>query len=378
MTDASACVVGAGLMGRQLAGLLACAGESVVVIDVDGEALASAREYHRTELRSDLVAAGYRPDGVLRDRLSYAGSIEEARLDDVTFGIEAVSEALDVKRQVVRTLEDATSGDAVFGTNTSSLTAREIADSMTHPERLVLFHFANPPMERDLVEIAGERAASRSLRRAEAVADAIDHWSIVLERERRGNGLSRLSAAVKCAATWELTRSSPAAIETAARAVGFDVGPIALIDSIGIDVHLATVENLAVEYGARFAPPASVREDMEAMVEAGRLGRKAGEGFFEWRAGDPVLPEETDDAEITPIVAALVDEAHAMVADGITDRDGIDEILKRGSGGDLGPFDLEAMFGADALLAVLEARHAATEAAIFAASPSLRERADSE
>lgn len=378
MSAASAAVVGAGLMGRQLAGLLACAGEDVAVIDVDGDALAACRAYHRTNVGPDLESAGYRPDADLLERLSYASSIPEARLGAEAFCLEAVTEDLDSKRQVVQALEAATSPESVIGTNTSSLTAREIADGMAHPERLVLFHFANPPMERDLVEIAGDRASAASLRRAEAVATAIDHWSIVLDRERRGNGLSRLSAAVKCAGTWELTRSSPDAIESAARAVGFDVGPIALIDSIGIDVHLATVDNLAVEYGARFAPPPSVRADMETMVEAGRLGKKTGEGFFTWTAGEAVVRDGADTAAITPIVAALVNEAHAMVADGITDRAGIDEILRRGSGGDLGPFDLESMFGAAALLDVLEARHAATEAAIYAPSASLRERAASE
>lgn len=377
MTAASACVVGAGLMGRQLAGLLAWAGEDVAVIDVDGEALTAAREYHRTTLREDLEDAGYQPDADLHGRLSYAEATEEADLVPDAFCLEAVTEDLDIKRQVVKQLEAALSPEAVIGTNTSSLTAREIANGMAHPERLVLFHFANPPLERDLVEIAGERASPRSLERAETVASAIDHWSIVLDRERRGNGLSRLSAAVKCSGTWELRRSSPAAIESAARAVGFDVGPIALIDSIGIDVHLATVDNLAVEHGSRFEPPASVRADMESMVADGQLGRKTGAGFFEWSDGDAVIPEADDAADVTPIVAALVNEAHAMVADGITDRDGIDEILRRGSGGDLGPFDLESMFGAGSLLEVLEERHAATEAPIYGPSPSLRERADS-
>lgn len=365
-------------MGRQLAGLLAYAGEEVTVIDVDEDALAACRAYHRTSLRADLERAGYRPDADLCERLSYAETIEQASLTADAFCLEAVTEALDTKRQVVQALEAATSSKALLGTNTSSLTAREIADGMAHPERLVLFHFANPPLERDLVEIAGDQASPRSLERAAAIASAIDHWSIVLERERRGNGLSRLSAAVKCAGTWELTRSSPAAIESAARAVGFDVGPIALIDSIGIDVHLATIDNLAVEHGDRFEPPASVRSDMASMVADGRLGRKTGAGFFEWEDGDADVPDPTDSAEITPIVAALVNEAHAMVADGITDRAGIDEILRRGSGGDLGPFDLESMFGPRSLLDVLEERHAATDAAIYEPTPSLRDRAGSE
>lgn len=365
-------------MGQELAGLLASAGHEVTVIDVDEAALDAARDYHRTSLMSDLRAAGYRPTEDLVERFTYAESIEQASLESVEFGIEAVTERLEIKQQVVQDLEEAMSEQAVIGTNTSSLTAREVGVGMNHPERLVLFHFANPAIERDLVEIAGERASSRSLERAQSFASAIDHWSIILDRERRGNGLSRLSAAVKCAGTWELTRSSPEAIESAARAVGFDAGPIALIDSIGIDVHLATVDNLAVEYGSRFAAPASVRADMESMVEEGRLGRKTGEGFFEWTDHGPTLPDTAETADITPVIAALVNEAHAMVSDGITDREGIDEILTRGSGGDLGPFDLESMFGAAYLCDVLEERYEATGGDIYSPTPSLCERAASE
>lgn len=381
MTDAdpaTACVVGAGLMGRELAGLLAYGGHTVLVVDIDTDALEAAETYHSNELSADLVDAGYDPDADLAGRFRYATVVDAVPLDSVEFAVEAVIERLSVKQDVVHDLDAALPDTAVIGTNTSSLTAREIAAGIANPERVVLFHFANPAIAHDLVEIAGDDASTRSLEYAQAVAAAFDHWSIVLERERRGNGLSRLSAAVKCAGTWELTQSSPAAVESAARAVGFETGPIALIDSIGLDVHLATVDNLAAEYDDRFAAPDAVRADMETMIADGRLGRKTGAGFFEWSGGEPTLPESPDSADVTPVIAALVNEAHAMVADGITDRDGVDEILKRGSGGDLGPFDLESMFGADYLCEVLDDRREATGAPIYTATQSLRNAADSD
>lgn len=381
-TDRPTCVVGAGLMGRDIAGLLSHAGYRVHLVDVDASVLDDARTYHETELAAALVDAGREPTAALADRIAYHESLSGTAIGDAFFAVEAVTERLSVKTQVVSELEDAIPPDAVVGTNTSSLTAADLAAEADRPGRVVLFHFPNPAIERDLVEIAGDAADPDAIETARTVAEAMNRWVAVLERERRGNGLSRLSAAVKCSAAWELRRASPAAVESAARAVGFQTGPIALIDTIGIDVHLATVDNLAEEYGKRFEPPDEIRTSMEKMVTDGRLGQKSGEGFFQWESSgsngssEPLVPRTDETADVTPVIAALVNEAHRMVADDVADRDTIDEILERGSGGDVGPFDLAETFGAEYLVDVLEERFDQTGAPLFEPAPSLKANVD--
>ena len=356
-------VVGAGVMGRDLAGLLAAAGSSVTLVDVDEAALDAASEDLATRVPDELAAAGYDVPMPLTDAVTTASEYDA--LADAAFVVEAVPDRLGIKQDVVTALEAVLAPDAVIATNTSSLTAREVGAEATHPERVVLFHFANPAIDRDLLEIAGERASADALATARAVGEAIDKPPIELDRERRGNGLSRLSAAIKCSASWELSDQDAAAIESAARSLGFAVGPFSLIDRIGVDVHLATVDNLAVDHGDRFEPPAAIRDRLEAMVADGRLGSKTGAGFFEWTDGEPVVPEGDATGDVEPILAALVAEAHRIVADGVADRDRVDAMLRRGSGGAVGPFDVEGMLGADRVRAVLESRYTETNAPIF-------------
>lgn len=362
-------VVGAGVMGRDIAGLLAAAGYPVTLVEVDETQLAAAREDLETRIPGELADAG------LGDGVDVSAAVETTTdvgdLAGAGFVVEAVPEDLDLKHAVVADVEAAVGAEAVVATNTSSLTAGAVAEGATHPERIVLFHFANPPIARDLVEISGDAATRSALDRTVGMGEAIGKHPVVLERERRGNGLSRLSAAIKCAASWELTRAEPAEIDRAARAIGFDRGPIEFIDLIGIDVHLATVDNLAAEYGDHFAPPPAVRQRLEDLVAAGRLGSKTGGGLLDWEDGEAVVPPVDSDYDVTPVVAALVNEAHLMVADGIADRDTIDDVLKRGSGGPVGPFDVESMLGADHLRSVLEERHAATGADVFRPADAL-------
>ncbi|QLD88224.1 3-hydroxyacyl-CoA dehydrogenase [Natronomonas salina] len=356
-------VVGAGLMGRDIAGLLANAGYAVTLVDVDDDALDAARHYHERKLPDELQASGYTVSDRPADRITYATEYEG--LADAEFVVEAVPERLDLKRDVMASLEAVLDSDVVVGTNTSSLTPGDIAAEMNHRDRVVLFHFANPAIHRDLVEIAGDDATDRALERATEIAEAIDREPIRLRREYRANGLSRLSASIKCAATWELLDADPAAIDVAATRIGFDRGPLELIDLIGLDVHLATIDNLAVTYGDRYEPPAEIREQMDAMVSDGRLGQKSGEGFFEWDGDECLIPEPEDPHDIQPILAALVNEAHRLVTDGIADPETVDEILQRGGDSEIGPFDVEEMFGAEPLREVLERRHDETGAAIY-------------
>jgi enoyl-CoA hydratase/3-hydroxyacyl-CoA dehydrogenase len=101
------------------------------------------------------------------------------------------------------------------------------------------------------------------------------------------------------------------------------------------------------------------------MVGEGHLGKKTGQGFFEWEDGACRLPDPDGPHDVTPILAALVNEAHRLVDDGVADADTVNEILKRGGDSETGPFDIEEMFGEDYLREVLETRYDETGGEIY-------------
>jgi len=124
-------VVGAGVMGRDIAGLLANAGYPVTLVNVDPDAIDAARRYHETDLAAALETGGIDILGTPADRIEYATDL--GALEDVDFVIEAVPERLELKRGVLADLEAVLEPDAVIGTNTSSLTAGEIAGRSRPP-----------------------------------------------------------------------------------------------------------------------------------------------------------------------------------------------------------------------------------------------------
>ncbi|MDY6764229.1 MAG: 3-hydroxyacyl-CoA dehydrogenase NAD-binding domain-containing protein [Halobacteria archaeon] len=357
-------VVGAGLMGTDISILLAEAGYNVVLIDIDPEALENARREHAQVAEERGFSLSEDLPGI-----NYSTDINDLR--DSDFVVEAIPEDLELKRDLMVSIEGVVDEETVIGTNTSSLTPSGISSRMSHPQRVVLFHFANPALDRDLLEISGDKATEEVLQTAIKIGRSIGKEPIVFDRECRAHVLSRMSAAIKCSATWELTRYEPATIDRAAKNLGFDRGPIELIDLIGIDVHLSTVENLSEVYGDRFEPPAEIHERMIRMVEEGRLGKKTGEGFFKWDDDRALIPDTDTDYDISPVLVALINEAHRIVEDSITSRDNVNRVLKLGSGGSVGPFDLLDSFGRDYVVEKLNERYDQTEAAVFEPAESL-------
>jgi enoyl-CoA hydratase/3-hydroxyacyl-CoA dehydrogenase len=104
---------------------------------------------------------------------------------------------------------------------------------------------------------------------------------------------------------------------------------------------------------------------MEKMVEANRLGKKTGEGFFQWDDETCQRPTPDDPHDATPILAALVNEAHRLVDDGVGDEAPVSEVLKRGADSNVGPFDLADIFARESLRVTLEARYEKTGVGVY-------------
>lgn len=362
-------IIGAGLMGSDIAALFANAGFEIVLVDKDKTALQKAEEKNKKESLQELEKADLKKRTEITSLINYTTKLE--KIKNSSFLIEAIVDKLEAKINLMESLEKIIDGKTPIGTNTSTLTAKEISNEMKNPERVVLFHFANPGILRKPVEISGEKATTEAKEKASEMAEKIGKEPVLLNKERRGNCLSRMSAAIKCAGSWQLLNAKPESIDKAAKELGFDNGPAELLDLIGIDLHLDTVANLSEEYGDKFKPPEEVRERMEEMIDSGKLGKKTGEGFYKWEDEQPIIPEPELKSDITPIIAALVNEAHKIVQDDIADREKVDKVLKLGSGGSLGPFDVGKMFGEEELQEALEEKYQETNSELFKPAKTL-------
>ena len=317
-TDRIVAVLGAGTMGAGIARVAAAAGHVVRVYDTDGEAVDRAIDDLRTRLEASVAKGRIPADeaAAILGRILPARNLQE--LADAALVIEAIVEDLAVKQHIFDELEGIVADSATLATNTSSLSVTAIAGRLRRPGRVVGMHFFNPAPVMPLVEIVAGTATDRDVA-ADAYATAAA-WGktpvhcastpgFIVNRVARpfyGEGLRLLGEGVADAATID-------AIVTGAG--GFRMGPFTLMDLVGLDVNLAVSKSVYAQtfHDPRFAPNVI----QQSLVDAGRLGRKTGRGFFVYGGDDPTRPEESVQTIVAastgdlPVVEVVGDLGHA-------------------------------------------------------------------
>jgi 3-hydroxybutyryl-CoA dehydrogenase len=266
-------VYGGGRMGAGIAHAFLVSGADVTMIEIDESASVAARG----RVEGNLAKArerGIEPTG------SLTVTTDPAALAGAGLVIEAVPELPALKHDVLATIErDAP--EAALATNTSSFSIDELGSRLKRPEKLIGLHFFNPVPASDLVEVVvGERADPALVAHAQEWVAALGKVAITV-KDSPGFASSRLGVALALEAMRMLDDgvASVADIDTA-MTLGYrhPVGPLRTTDIVGLDVRLAIAEHLERELGPRFSPPQVLREK----VAAGELGRKTGEGFYQW------------------------------------------------------------------------------------------------
>lgn len=275
-------VIGAGTMGHGIAQVSAMAGYDVTLTDAN----ADVAEKGRAAVESNLdkgVLRGKVTEDQRRDALSKltVGGFDDA-CTEASIIIEAVPEKLELKQAIFRQAEALAPTDAVFATNTSSLSITAIAEGVDNPSRVIGAHFFNPVHIMALLElVVGDQTADTVLARTRAFGDRIGK-DVIVVRDRPGFATSRLGVALGMEAIRMVEESvaSPEDIDKA-MVLGYrhPVGPLKLTDMVGLDVRLHIGEYLAKAlHNPAFEPPTLMRK----MVADGRLGKKAGRGFYDW------------------------------------------------------------------------------------------------
>jgi 3-hydroxybutyryl-CoA dehydrogenase len=276
-------VVGSGTMGAGIGQLAAQQGFEVTVTDIEQSFVDKAEARIVKGLDKRIAKGKISEDDkqAVLSKLSFAVGNEAAKEAD--FVLESVVEDLEIKRKVFAELDELTRPEVVLATNTTSMSITAIAEATKRPEKVVQMHFFNPPTIMKLVEIMpGKKTAKGTLDTAEAFGKALGKDPVVCEAEAPAGIVSRVLGQLLNEATWLVQTgvARPADIDKAMKlGAGHPMGPLQLVDMIGLDVHRAKMQTLrSVLDDPRYQHPPLVDE----MVEKGQLGKKSGKGFYDY------------------------------------------------------------------------------------------------
>ncbi len=284
-----AAVVGAGVMGGEIAQVIASADIPVLLKDVKQEFVDKGLEKAHEVTRSQTAKLVKREkltqeqaDAQLEHTLGLiTGTTEYEDFGDVDFVIEAVPEKMAIKHQVFADLDAATPGHAILASNTSGLSITEIADITNRPDKVVGFHFFWPASRMRLIEvIEGEDTSPETLQAAVNFAQAIRKMPVRCA-ECPGFVVNRILTST-ASEIWRYQDETGTDIEDIDKALTeaklVPMGPFFLADMSGLDTTLKVARDMQDAYGDRFY----VHQGMAELVEQGNLGRKSGKGFYEY------------------------------------------------------------------------------------------------
>lgn len=275
-------VIGSGAMGTGIAQTAIQSGFTVTLRDISPVQLDRAKVNIEKQLGRSVekgrMTAGERD--LAMARLTVTGSSEAVK--DADLIIEAASERLEVKREIFQEICSLCSDGAILASNTSSISITKLSGAVTHPERFVGMHFFNPvPVMRLLEIVRGLNTSEETIEAARAMGERLGKI-IIVSADSVGFIVNRLLDPMINEAFDLIERGvgTPEDIDKGCKyGLNWPMGPCELIDMAGIDIELAVMETIYADTGdSKYRPSPLLRR----MVEAGRLGRKSGKGFYDY------------------------------------------------------------------------------------------------
>ncbi len=370
-------VLGAGTMGHGIAEVAALAGYDVVLRDIN----------------EDLVTDGYEEIewslGKLAEKERISDDTAEAALDrvdpvvdlaeaagDADVVIEAIVEDMDIKQEVYEELSAVAPDDAIFASNTSSLSITDLSEATDRPEQFCGMHFFNPPVRMELVEvIRGEHTGDGTMDAIVGLAEQFDKTPVRVRKDKPGFIVNSILVPLMNEACW-LVETDTATIadvdSTTKYGMGLPMGAFELGDQVGNDVTLHVLEYMHEVLGETYAPCPL----LERYVNEDRLGKKTGRGFYDYEDGGADVPaDQISETVQNRLLAVLANETGKLVAAGVAPPADIDEAVTLGAAFPRGPAKLCDEAGLPGLVETLEDRHEETGEPRYEVADGLREAA---
>ena len=332
-------VVGAGVMGHGIAEVLALSGYRVNLLDSFEEALKKGEEQIRKSMER-LVKSGKLDGEKMRASLGNMsfGSDMESMVSSADLVIEAVPEKLDLKTKVFSDLDKFCRKGTILASNTSNIRITDIARATSRPDKVVGLHFFNPPVLMNLVEVIKSRDTSDdTFNTALEIVKRVGKTPVRVLKDTAGFVVNRISApeGLMFCLVLDNRMAKPEEVDAFAKGQGLPMGPYELMDYVGIDTVVHSLEYYAKELSPDYGKCRIYGE----MVEKGLLGAKTGKGFYDWSSGKAAMPkaDPTDKVQLMDVLALEVNEAVKVLEEGISTPEEVETGYRLGMNRPFGP-----------------------------------------
>jgi len=336
-------VVGAGDMGHGIAEVALLAGYPVTLYDINDAAVEKGRD-RILESVQKLAEKGKVPDEapeqINSNLLKITTDLQEAA-KNADLVVEAAPEVLDLKKEIFGKLDEYAPKSALLASNTSTMSITQIGECTNRPSQVLGLHFFNPAVLMRLVEVIQSEETS-----ADAIAVGVQ-WSkklgkvpVHVRKDTPGFISNRVNQAptVLVQTMIENGDVQPEELDAFMRSIGSPMGPCELTDYVGIDVMINVGKYFAETLHPDYGPPPHLLK----MAEEGKLGKKTGQGYFDWSSGRPEIDLKKATKKFSPLwmIFVQINEATKLIEQGVCSVDDVDLAMVNSTGNPVGPMSV--------------------------------------
>jgi len=335
-------VIGAGEMGRGIALVFASSKFEVALEDAFPQALEKAKAYIEENLKRSVEKGNIKKgeDQEILGRIKFTSSLEEA-VKGVDIVVEAVPEIVNLKQEIFEKLDKLTPENVILATNTSNIKISEISKNVNHKERVIGMHFFNPANRMKLVEvIKSEYTSDEIFNKTFEISMQIGKVPVKVLKDSPGFIVNRINAPdmLFFCKIIDMGIAKPEEVDAFAKEQGLPMGPYELMDFVGLDVVIHSMDYYAETISPEYRECNFVRE----LVNKGFLGKKTGKGIYDWSSGRANIPkaEPTDKVSLMDLFSIEINEAIKLIEEKVAVPDDIETAVKLGLNRPFGPISV--------------------------------------